>query len=207
MPQRSQRAILLAEPVLVQVEATVDQGIAVLAGIAGDHAGLTVGTLAERTTPLAGDTDRVSALLGKVAAVEDQDPRGSAAEGLGDQVLVLLQDALVVPGSIRDELLHALHIATFQRKRHRFDRLALKLEQLAVQVGESPLALFRALEEWGKVGMVGDQFIRERLDIAWSEVVLRGSARWGGTTDPAEITCPIDDLLRHILQDSDHLTL
>ncbi len=144
-----------------------------LAGIAGDDTGLAVGNLAERAAPLASDTDGVGALLGKVAAIEDQHAALSITEGLGDQLLVFLKHTLVIPATSRDELLHGLDSTAFKSKRHRLDRLALKLKQLSMQIGEGPFALFRALEEGSKVGMVGDKFISKSLDIAWSKVVLR----------------------------------
>jgi hypothetical protein len=59
-----------------------------------------------------------------------------------------------------------LDITACKRKGHRFNRLAVKVKQLAVQVGERPRALFRALEERGKVGMIGNKLIGESFDIA-----------------------------------------
>jgi hypothetical protein len=72
-----------------------------------------------------------------------------------------------------------LNVTALKSKSHWFNRLALKLKQLAVEVGQSPLALFRALEERGKVGVIGDKLSSKSLNIARGKVVLRWPARGG----------------------------
>jgi len=67
-------------------------------------------------------------------------------------------------------LLHGLDIAIGMRQRHRFNRLAFKVQELSVQIGQGPLALFGTRKQRREVGVIGEQFVGERLHIARRQV-------------------------------------
>ncbi len=141
-----------------------------LAGIAGNHTGLTIGDLAECPAPLARDPDRVAALFGKVAAIEDQHAALSIAKRVSDQLAMGLEHTSIVPGAQADELLQGLDIAVGMRQGDRLNRLALQIGELAVQIGQGPVALFRAHKQRGEVGVIGEQVVGQRLHIARCQI-------------------------------------
>ena len=165
--------MLLVEPGFGQEKATITQGVAVLTRIGGHDTGLTVGDLAECTTPLTRHADRVLTLFGKLTPIQDQHAAGCVTQGLRDQLLVVREDGLVVPGALADELLQRLDIAAGQGEGHRLNRLALQVEQLAVEIGQRPVALLGTPEEWGELGVVGEEFVGQGLNIRGNEVDLR----------------------------------
>ena len=78
--------------------------------------------------------DGVRALLGEAGIVEDKDPPG-AGEGLSHHATVKVEDLLLVPGALVDELLQGL-FGVFDVKQlrwpgdaggHRFDVLAFPI--------------------------------------------------------------------------------
>ncbi len=185
-PTAAVAAVLIGrgEPFLGHVQPPIGQGIAVLAGITGDDAGLTIRHLAKRPAPLAGHADRLGALFGEVATIDDQHAGVPIAHGVGDQLLVGLQHGSIVPGAEADKLLHGLDIAVGQRQCHRLNRFAVEIEQLAVQIGQRPLALFGAREERREVRVIRDQEAAMRCSLT------RWRAVWGdpGLGSPAPST-------------------
>ena len=117
-----------------------------------------------------------------------------------------LQDGLVVPGAHADELLRRLDVASGKGQRHRLDGLPLQIEQLPGEVLPRPVPLLGTPEEWGEVGVVGDQLGGQILDVPGSEVITgrMGRRRRGNgagmqhgrhrnllhpqTQDPCEVT-------------------
>src|SRR5207248_10245391 len=115
----------------------------------------------------------------EVAAVQDEHTRVRVAEGLSDELLVLLQDRLVVPGTDTDELLHGLDVASLQRQGHRLDRLALQVQQLTLEILECPLALLLASEQRREQRVVADQFVCQPRHVPRGQVAFRWpTGRW-----------------------------
>ena len=96
--------------------------------------------------------------------------RVGVAQGVGHQLLVDLEHGDIVPSAQGDKLLHGLDIAIGMRQRHRFNRLAFKVQELSVQIGQGPLALFGTRKQQREVGVIGEQFVGERLHIARRQV-------------------------------------
>lgn len=84
-----------------------------------------------------------------------------------------LEHGLVIPGAETAGLLQRLHVAGGQGERHRLDRFALQIEELAGQVVPRPVALLGPLEERGEVGAVGGQFLGKGVNVARGQVVGR----------------------------------
>jgi len=87
------------------------------------------------------------------------------------------QHGLGVPGALADELLQRLDVAARQGQRQRFDRLALQVKQLALQVAQRPAALLRAGEQGREQRVIRAQFAGQRRHIAWRQIDLRGPPR------------------------------
>ncbi len=159
-----------AEPPFRHIQLALDQGVAVLAGVGGDDTGLAIGDLAERAAPLARYADRVAALFGKVAAIEDQHAALEIAEGLSDEGAMGGKNGGIIPSAKADELLQGLDVAIFVRQSHRFNRFAVEIGELALKIGQGPVALFGPHKQRGEVGVIGEQVVCERRDIAGRQV-------------------------------------
>src|SRR4028118_826413 len=116
----------------MQGEATIKQGRAMAGGITQINAGLTMVGLATGSTPLAGEAEGVSALLGNIAAIDDEDAV-IFTHGLLDEGLMGSQDGTVIPGTLTDELLEgaagagSLMPCTEQPQGHRFHVFARQI--------------------------------------------------------------------------------
>ena len=115
---------------------------------------LAVGLLAQLAAVLTLHADGVLALLGEAGIVDDEDPPG-AGEGLGHHAAVALEDLLLVPGALVDELLQGLFgvFDVEQLRRpgdaggHRFDALAFAILEQAAEVDAAPGELSGVAEE------------------------------------------------------------
>ena len=140
------------KPRLWQIEASVQQRVTALAGVAHEHPRLTIGPLAQRPAPLAGHPRRVRALLGHITAVHRQHALRLAV-GLLDQAPMAPQHRRIIPGRFAQEVLHRPHlpVGPFPRpqqpQRHCFDVLAWHIRhQQPPQLDLGPLALRRIVE-------------------------------------------------------------
>ena len=106
---------------------------------------LAVGLLAQLAAVLTLHTDGVLALLGETGIVDDKDPPG-AGEGLSHHTTVAVEDLLLVPGALVDELLQGL-FGVFDVKQlrwpgdaggHRFDALAFPILEQTPEVDAAP---------------------------------------------------------------------
>ena len=179
-----------------------------LAGVAGHHAGLAGGHLAQRPAPLPRHADRLRPLLGEIAAVHDQHAGLRVAERVRHHLLVPRQHPRGVPRALPDELLQHLHVPVGQRQRQRLDGLALQVKQLPLQVAQGPPALLRAREGRREQGVVRGEFVGQRRHIARGQVDLRGPPR--GRRDQLQGRRDRVHLVssrRVIQQDRGHLTL
>src|SRR5262245_50028884 len=95
-------AAAVGDPVLIQVEAGVEQGLAATADIGQEDTGLTVVDLAQAATPLAGHTTGGVPLLGEGGGVEDEDAVG-VGQFLTDVTAEFVEDGAVVPAAGADE--------------------------------------------------------------------------------------------------------
>ncbi len=94
------------------------------------------------------DADGVLALLGQAGIVDDEDPLG-AGEVPGHHGAVAMEELLIVPGALIDELLQGLVGITdgqeFGRERdpgdHRLDALAIAVLEQAAEIDAAPGAL------------------------------------------------------------------
>src|SRR5262249_6246908 len=91
-------------PILGQVEAAREQGLAVAADVGQEDAHLTVLDLAQAAAPLAGDAARRGPLLGETRAIDDENGVG-VADLLLDVAPQLGQDVVVTPAAGADEQL------------------------------------------------------------------------------------------------------
>jgi hypothetical protein len=59
------------------------------------------------------------------------------------------------------------------------------VEHLAVELGQRPVALLGTTEEWGELGVVGEEFVGQGLNIRGTEVDLRRATGrgWYDRTD------------------------
>jgi hypothetical protein len=161
LPPLGERRVI--DPGLGQVQPPVEQRRALIAGIAQKDARLTIGPLAELPTILALHTDRFAPFFREVAAIQQQDTV-IVAERRVDFLPVLTQDAVIVPGARIDKGLqgtHVLLVRPVQGDGHRFHRLALQVEQQAMQVGQGPCALFAPLKQRAIDGVVVAQLIHQ----------------------------------------------
>jgi hypothetical protein len=102
---------------------------------------------------------------------------------------------------------HGLDIAVGEGQRHGLNRLALQVEELAVEVGQRPVALLGAAKERSKLGVVGDKVVSEGLDIGGSEVDRRRATRGRWPTGASVDNRSHSVLLPSPQHDLDHLTL
>ena len=153
----------IGEPALGQVQAPVDEGVAVGAGIAQEHPDLAVVDPPERAAVLAADARRVDPLLGEARVVEDEHA-ARGAELLAHEALQLADAALVVPGRVGQELL--------ELARRRPDLLGDVLHVLALdRQGEADQVLaaegssLRAAEEAGEASVEALECRQQGLEI------------------------------------------
>src|SRR6266700_2875580 len=124
-----QGPVILSEPGFRQVQPSIQQGCSLPTGIAQEDARLAVIFLARVSAPLGSDSDRMSAVFGKVGAIHDQHTI-LFPQRLVHQVLVFCQQGVIIPGPFPDELLEGAHLPlrmrpySQQTQGHRFHILA-----------------------------------------------------------------------------------
>jgi hypothetical protein len=141
----------IGEPGFGEIQAPINESVAMGTGIAHEHPDLAVVDPPEGAAVLAADARRMDPLLGEARVVEDEHPaRGS--ELLPHEALQLADAALVVPGRVGQELL--------ELARRRPDLLGDVLDVLALdrqdepdQVLASEGSPLRAPEEAGEAGV------------------------------------------------------
>jgi hypothetical protein len=123
----------------------------------------------------------VGALLGKAAAIENQDGLG-LTQPAADQLLQARALRARGPVALANELLQSAHrvfIWPFEGQHHRLNRLALQISQLAAQVKGRPVPL---LPPWPHIcpqAQEGYQFVRTHVDILLAQSLPGGlPARW-----------------------------
>ena len=162
----------VADPFLRQVQAAIEQRIALRAGIGQKNTCLTVGRFAEFAAVLAFDPDRLAALFRKVAAIQNQHAVIVAQIGI-DFRPQALQDGAIIPGSFTHKLLHGpdgIPIGPTQGQQHWFNRLARQLQQQPMQIRLRPLALLRPLQHWTEDRVKGTQFVQQAVNILWRQI-------------------------------------
>jgi hypothetical protein len=133
-------------------------------------------------TVLAGHSDRVRALFGEAAAIEN-DHRVGLPQVLSHQPLQPPQNRVVLPGTFAQKLLDRAHrgsIGAVQRQHHRLNGLTLKVRELAAQVELAPFALLTAAKQVVKLGMVSDQLFGHDFNVVGREgrLWLPTTRRW-----------------------------
>jgi len=162
------RGVRLAEPVLGQLQAAVKQGVATGRGLGQEHASLTVGGFARLTAVLPLHADRLGALLGNIAAVEDHHAVFGIANVVGKPRPEPPEDSVVIPGALAQNVLHAAHgvaVGPAQGQRHRLNRRARKLQQQPVQMLTRPRALLLAGKQRTEDGVKLRQFVQDAGQI------------------------------------------
>jgi hypothetical protein len=172
----------VVDPFLGQIQAAIQQRRAVLAGIAQQHTSLAVGPLAQRPAILPLHPRRMAPLLGKIAAIDQQDALVFAQVFL-DFLPVLGQERVIVPRPCTHEGLHRPHrigVHAFQRQHHRFNRLARQLRQQALEIRVRRLALFTPLKQGTVEPMVVAQRLHELGNVLHCQVDLGCGVDHGG---------------------------
>jgi site-specific DNA recombinase len=159
------------EPSGRQIQPTVEQRLALPAGIAQEDTGLAGVLLAGRPAPLPGHPGRVLTLLGDVAAV-DEEHRVVLAQRRIHQPAMDRQQVVVIPGRRADAVLERAHLPVGRRPRspqaqgHGLDVLARHVGgQQAAQIELDPGALIAAGETRREVGVVGGQLVGQPSNI------------------------------------------
>src|SRR5262249_41224274 len=121
---------------------------------------LAVGLLAQLAAVLMLDADGMLALLGEAGIVDDEAARG-ASEGLGHHRAIAMEDLLIVPGTLIDELLQGLFRIADREELgrewdpadHGLDALTFAILEQATEIDAAPGALSLVaeivLEEFG----------------------------------------------------------
>jgi len=109
---------------------------------------LAVGRLAQLAAVLVLDADGVLPLLGEAGIVDDEEPLG-AGQGPGHHRAIAMEDLLIVPGTLIDELLQGL-VGIADREEfgrewdpadHGLDALAIAVLEQAAEIDAAPGAL------------------------------------------------------------------
>ena len=101
--------VILVKLLLGQIEPPIQQGVPLATGVSGKYSRLTVLYLAQSTTPLASYSHRMLPSLGKLGAIRDPNPI-LLAQRLLYELPVLLQQLLILPFPLTNELLYRLNI-------------------------------------------------------------------------------------------------
>jgi hypothetical protein len=91
--------------------------------------------------------------------------------------LMGLDDFMVRPGSLADELLHRLDIAFCQGLRHGFNRFALDLQHLTFQIFQGLETLLLPAKQVGKVPMVDYELLLQAAHLSRGDVQARFAPR------------------------------
>ena len=100
----------VVHPFLRQVQASVEQGRAVHAGVGQKHAGLAIGNLTQLATVLPFDPHRLAPFLREVAAINNEHAFG-IVQIFRHFLPVPPQDGRIVPGAVGQKLLHPAYRA------------------------------------------------------------------------------------------------
>ena len=138
-------ALLVVSPVLGQVQAAIQRGMAAGGGIQQEDADLAVVLLAQAAAPLTLDAAGVAALLGKGAGIDNQDG-GRVSQFLLGVASQLSQEGVVVPLACADEVLHGL-ARSASLESDGFAGLALQAAETPSNHDGGQLALFVAIEQ------------------------------------------------------------
>lgn len=176
-------SVVCGKPFLGEVQATVEEGVALPAGVAQEDAGLAEVGLAGGTAPLARRPGRVVAALGDIAPVHDEHAV-VFAQRLVHQPPMLGQDGVVVPASFTDELLQRSHaplrpvVGAQEAQRHGLCVLARDIgDEQTPEIDGGPGTLLAAPKERREVGVVGRQLLRQRLYLDHRDRLRAGRLR------------------------------
>ena len=165
-------ATIVVKPLFRQKQAVVQQRVSVTTDVGPEHTDLAVLHFAQHAAPLPSYPDRVLAFLGKGRFIDDIDCVVFAQRFI-DQLPVLLQQLLVLPSALANELLHGLNVAPFQDHRHWLDRLLFERQHQSLQILVSPVCLLSAVVQIGKLCLVIHQFVCQCLDLFRSQLQRR----------------------------------
>jgi hypothetical protein len=122
----------------------------------------------------------VITFLREPAPVDDHHPVG-LAQVLCDQLLVSLQEAVVIPSTFTNELLHCTYsvdVFPALAQDHRFDALTLQLRKLSTQIQLRPFSLLSAFKQGRVFGGVLTQLRGQILEITPSQILTRPLSAW-----------------------------